>query len=130
MRHSCESGGCFYNKHVVKFDRWKGFFPRGINFTDIDQFLEYDFNFLCIDWKHPCKREPDKGQDIAYSRLARLDAFTVVIVSGDPETMTCEASMSYKSDGTRWGWVEHDISGLDQKILNWRKRIDDLRITD
>ena len=130
MRHCCEEHGCYYEKNVVKFDRWKdGFFPRKINFTDIDQFVEYSRHFLFIDWKHPQKKEPDKGQDMAYSRLSEVDKFYVAIVSGDPQAMTCEEIKRYVN-GKPTDWEPCSIEQLDERIKRWVSMVDGLMNED
>ena len=94
MRWNCPTDGCYLDRAVVKFDVFSNLFPRGINFTDIDGFVEYEFRFCLMEWKDPRVKDLQTGQELAFRRFAN-NGNVVFVVFGCVDTMTVERVWIY-----------------------------------
>jgi len=129
MKHNCEMQGCYLQRHVLKFDVFKGIFPRGINFMDIDASVEYRYQYLEMEWKTKRELFDSNGERLAIERKTsakRRSAalrLTYILVVGDAETMTCsEYKVLY--NGKTTGWIPGDIDALKSQIARWRDFVD------
>lgn len=122
MRHECDKHGCFLKRHVLKFGVFDGIFPRGINFSDIDASLEYNYQILEMEWKKS-KECITKGQKLYIKRKTAALRCTFIVVIGDAENMQCSEYQVWYS-GKPGKWVEGDINALKERIAAWRKYVD------
>lgn len=122
MRHSCNRNGCFLEKHVLKFGVFDGIFPRGINFSDVDASLEYNYQFLEMEWKQS-KECITKGQTMYIKRKTAALRCTFIIVIGDAEKMTCTDFMIWYA-GKPGNWIEGNIEDLKNRIAAWRDYVE------
>lgn len=124
MNHKCEYNGCFLERHVLKFGVFDGIFPRGINFCDIDATVEYNYQFLEMEWKADrALFDKCKGQMMYIKRKTRALRLTFMLVVGNAETM---AVSEYKViyNGAVSGWIPSDMDGLKRRIAQWRDYVD------
>lgn len=83
LRWRCSVQGCYVEKRVADFAAFNRCFPGGINFTDIDMFLEYRGRFLVGERKE-IGASLTVGQQRALERLSSVDGFTAFAVWASP----------------------------------------------
>lgn len=86
MRWDCKRDGCFNAKRRPKTEVFSECFGRGINFGDVDGIVERLGHFLLMEWKGE-GGTLGVGQKRLHDALLALPSFTVVVVSGNAETM-------------------------------------------
>jgi hypothetical protein len=122
MRWNCEKRGCYNIKHRPKIEVFHDIWPGKISMSDVDAIVEVSGNFLLLEWKSVAKELPT-GQRIMYERMTQGARFTVLVVTGDAETM-CVSSVSLFYNATRypkpprqhWGT---DMDGLRKIMSRW-----------
>lgn len=124
IRQKCnEKNGCFMENNHPKVEDFEGDFgtnpPRDIQFTDIDSVVEVDGYFLFLEFKD--RDDLEKGQDICYRALTRLEAgdkCAVLHVYG--RAAHREAIMYRECLNGKWGgWVDCSWQSLRDKIQNF-----------
>ena len=88
MWWACRGGrNCYIEHGALRLSVFRGCFPRGCNFGDIDGIVEIDDHFLLLEWKRP-------GQDLPIAQRKTIERFTekyyksaAIIAWGDPMTM-------------------------------------------
>lgn len=104
MNYDCKEKGCFNEAHRLKFGAFKDCLPRGIQFTDIDGFVEVDNRFLFIEWKNGDPRELANGQRWAYQQLTKaLPESRLLHICGDARTME-STHLRVINDGKIGAW--------------------------
>ena len=61
------------------------------------------------------------GQRIMFERLTRHSEFTILVILGDPRTMTVERYDVFQG-GRRKGWRDCDLSELKRHVRAWADR--------
>ena len=85
MRWDCKQRGeCYLDKHMPNWGFLKGAFPRGIEPTDLDGWVEINRHFLTLEWKG-CDANLTGGQDMAFTRRAESKSDAVFVLWGDAE---------------------------------------------
>lgn len=90
MRWKCERDGCYNIKHRPKIEVFHDIWPGKISMSDVDGIVEIKGNFLLLEWKSVEKDLPI-GQRIMYERMTVGQRFTVLVVTGDAETMVARS---------------------------------------
>lgn len=122
MRWRCEDRGCYNIKHRPKIEVFAECLPGKIAFTDVDASTEVNGRFLFLEWKGEGVRDIPTGQRIYLERLTRLSpAIQAVIVSGDPESMTCRA-IKVACHGRISDWQICTLDALKGRIRSWATR--------
>jgi hypothetical protein len=120
LRWDCARRGCFNLKRRPKIELFADCFPGRINFGDVDGIVEVCRNALLLEWKSE-QRELPRGQRLLYERLTQSGACSVVIVVGDAETMTVEASAIFH-EGERYppsGYEPADLESIKRDLAAW-----------
>jgi hypothetical protein len=116
LRWDCEKQGCFNLKKRPKIQVFAECFPRNIQMGDVDGAVEFENREIVLEWKS--YRDVSKGQHIMFTRLTDDKRKTVIVVSGDAETMCVDAYGVYY--GGRWyGWFDTDLSGVKEFFSRW-----------
>ena len=77
-------------------------------------------NALLLEWKSELRELPT-GQRLLYERLTSTGACSVVIVVGDAETMTVDASAIFH-EGERFpprGYEPADLESIKRELAAW-----------
>jgi len=150
MHHTCDRNGCFLDIHVLKFGVFDGIFPRGINFSDIDGTVEYNYQFLEMEWKnsrnlfyegdekkgagqrmaierktagYTPEGSPEMPKAVYASRKAAALRISFILVVGFAADMTVhEYKILYNNKRTPW--IKGDIQDLRKEIIAWRDYVD------
>ena len=119
LRHSCEKQGCYFDKHMPKFQAFDGCFPRGIKFTDIDGAIEINGKFLILEFKS--HRNIPLGQLRMFESLP--EGIEVFVVEGDARTMAVKGLLRIYG-GMQTDWEELSLPALKTRIREWADRAD------
>jgi hypothetical protein len=122
MRWSCPTDGCYHDRKVVKFECFDGIFPRDINFTDLDGFVEYQFRFCIQEWKDPEVEEIPRGQEIAFLRFAN-HGNAVFVVFGDCRDMMVDRFTVFLN-GKKYDKSPATLGDLCDEIRRWKLAAD------
>lgn len=130
MRWNCrEKGKCFRNL-CPKLGVFDGCFPGKIGMSDVDGMVEIAGRFLFLEWKSD-GGHLTTGQRIAFERLTSLSTdpmkVTVIVVSGNPETMAVQRMQLFHS-GKSQGVFDCDLDGLQQRMADWAARASQSKI--
>ena len=121
MRWDCrpERDGCYRRLGQPDLTLLDECFPGRIAMTDVDGLVEIDGRFLFIEWKR--RGDVPAGQRIMFERLTKHPEFTVLVILGDPASMTVERYDVFRN-GRRRGWRDCDMHGLKRHIRAWAER--------
>ena len=121
MRWDCspDKDGCYRKLGQPDLTALDGCFPGRIAMTDVDGLVEINGRFLFIEWKR--RGEVPAGQRIMFERLTKHPEFTVLVILGDPGSMTVERYDVFRN-GRRRGWRDCDMRGLRRRIRAWAER--------
>lgn len=123
-RTQCGAGHCWRERHVLDFHHFSGIFPRGINFGDVDGLVEYNGQFLMMEWKTSMDlwdAIDGTGQDLMHERLVEAGPFTVLQIVGNPGTGVSEYCRIWSHlSGARGKWFKCNLAMLKQVISRWR----------
>ena len=121
MRWDCrpERDGCYRRLGQPDLTLLDECFPGRIAMTDVDGLVEIDGRFLFIEWKR--RGDVPAGQRIMFERLTKHPEFTVLVILGDPASMTVERYDVFRN-GRRRGWRDCDMRGLKRHIRTWAER--------
>ena len=121
MRWDCrpDRDGCYRRRGQPDLTLLDECFPGRIAMTDVDGLVEIDGRFLFIEWKR--RGDVPAGQRIMFERLTKHPEFTVLVILGDPASMTVERYDVFRN-GRRRGWRDCDMSGLKRHIRAWAAR--------
>ena len=121
MRWDCspDRDGCYRRLGQPDLTVLDECFPGRIGMTDVDGLVEINGRFLFIEWKR--RGDVPAGQRIMFERLTRHPEFTILVVLGDPGTMTVERYDVFK-DGRRRGWRDCDLCTLKRRVSAWADR--------
>jgi hypothetical protein len=102
LRWDCNRGGaganCFNRLKRPKWEVFKDCFSRGSTFGDIDAVIDNNGKrFLFVDWKDSAKDSIDSGQHFLFRSLSKLPGVTVLVVSGNAETMEVAAMRLFEN---------------------------------
>jgi hypothetical protein len=136
--HQCNRDGCYRDQHVLDFNRpgsdgrsMNDLMPRNIGFADIDATVEYNHQFLEMEWKtsrdafnkakghnYYCTRKTSGHRRAA---ALRLTYFQVV---GDIRSMSVSEFRIIYPGGKDGGWTEGTWEDLAGKIEAWHAYVD------
>ena len=121
MRWDCrpERDGCYRRLGQPDLTLLDECFPGRIAMTDVDGLVEIGGRFLFIEWKR--RGDVPAGQRIMFERLTKHPEFTVLVILGDPASMTVERYDVFRN-GRRRGWRDCDMRGLKRHIRAWAER--------
>ena len=121
MRWDCrpERDGCYRRLGQPDLTLLDECFPGRIAMTDVDGLVEIGGRFLFIEWKR--RGDVPAGQRIMFERLTKHPEFTVLVILGDPGSMTVERYDVFRN-GRRRGWRDCDMRGLKRHIRAWAER--------
>lgn len=122
MRYNCDRSGCFNVKKRPKIEAFADCFPGKINFTDVDGIVEINGHVLMLEWK-PAPVDLPTGQRIMFEHLTADGSHAVIVVAGDPETMTvshCATVFSGAASPWRPASLE-DVKGRMEKWSSWAR---------
>ena len=121
MRWDCspDKDGCYRQLGQPDLTVLDECFPGRIAMTDVDGLVEIDGRFLFIEWKR--RGDVPAGQRIMFERLTKHPEFTVLVILGDPASMTVERYDVFRN-GRRRGWRDCDMRGLKRHIRAWAER--------
>lgn len=124
MRWNCKEKGKCFRALCPKLGAFDECFPGKIGMSDVDGMVEIAGRFLFLEWKSD-GGHLTTGQRIAFERLTSLSPdpmkVTVIVVCGDPESMTVQSVQVFHSGKSR-GTVDCDINGLQQRMADWAAR--------
>lgn len=120
MRWDCaKQGRCYNHVHRPKIEQFAEALPRRIGMSDIDAMTEVGGSFLFLEFKGRGVQEVPTGQRIAFERLTLISPkITVVVVSGDPQTMEIQAVKVIHA-GRQGDWQGCTLEGLKTRIKSW-----------
>jgi len=96
-------------------------FSGRIGMSDVDGIVEVKGWFLLLEWKAP-GGSITTGQRIMFERLTALSPrVTVILVAGDPETMTVERVTVF-CRGKVGPTETCDLTALKARIFEWQAR--------
>ena len=121
MRWDCspDKDGCYRRLGQPDLTVLDECFPGRIAMTDVDGLVEINGRFLFIEWKR--RGDVPAGQKIMFERLTKHPEFTVLVILGDPASMTVERYDVFRN-GRRRGWRDCDMRGLKHHIRAWADR--------
>ena len=121
MRWDCrpDKDGCYRRLGQPDLTVLDECFPGRIAMTDVDGLVEINGQFLFIEWKRG--GDVPVGQRIMFERLTRHPEFTILVILGDPRTMTVERYEVFQG-GRRKGWRDCDLSELKRHVRAWAGR--------
>lgn len=88
LRHDCRQRGCFVRLQMPDWRFLKGAFPRGIEPSDLDGFVEVHGRFLTLEWKGLGADLTD-GQRFAFRRRTLNQTDCVFVLYGNAERTAC-----------------------------------------
>lgn len=89
IRHDC-TNGCYVQLHLPDWAFLTPAFPRGIQPTDLDGFVELNGHFLTLEWKGEGAELTD-GQRFAFRRRTLNQTDAVLVLYGDSQRTQCTA---------------------------------------
>jgi hypothetical protein len=119
LRWICNRDGCFNTKKRPKIEVFSECFGNGINFGDVDGIVERKGHFLLLEWKG--SGAISVGQRRLHDALLRVHGFAVVVVFGDPETMTVAKYVLRWRDKSRSG---AGLDSLKDAVARWYRYAD------
>ena len=123
MRWKCADKGC-YRKLMPRLGVFDECFPGRIGMSDVDGIVEIAGRFLLLEWKAEGGRVTT-GQRIMFERLTSGNSnpmkFTVILVSGNPETMNVE-SLQVFTNGKAGPVEPCSLDELKARIQSWSDR--------
>ena len=121
MRWDCspDRDGCYRRLGQPDLTVLDECFPGRIAMTDVDGLVEINGRFLFIEWKRG--GDVPAGQRIMFERLTKHPEFTILVILGDPGTMTVERYDVFQG-GQRRGWRDCDLPELKRRVRTWARR--------
>jgi hypothetical protein len=121
LEWNCIISGCFnYHRHF-DIEHLAQCFPRGINFTDLDGFVELGGNFLVVEFKMN-GADATGGQQRAFQALTALsERIKVLVVRCDYRTSEIFGLKVIKG-GHVGEWKECDFDRFIQFLTHWAAR--------
>jgi hypothetical protein len=101
-------------------------FPDGINFTDLDGFVELNGRFLIQEWKWPGTPITD-GQHKAFLSFSRLPGCAVYLINGDVGKMQ-PTSIRFYWQGKCGDERQINLDDLRRAIKKWAVLADGKRM--
>lgn len=126
LRWNCKDKGICFRRLCPKLGEFDDCFPGLIGMSDIDGVVEQGGRFLFLEWKSN-GAQLTTGQRIMFENLTSLSPdpmkVVVMVVSGDPETMSVEAVQVFHS-GKQQAIEKTDMEGLRHRISVWSQKAD------
>lgn len=130
MRWNCREKGKCFRSLCPKLGAFDDCFPGRIGMSDVDGIVEIAGRFLLLEWKSEGGRLTT-GQRIMFERLTGGNSnpmkFTVILISGDPETMTIE-SLQVFTNGKAGPVEPCSLDELKSRVRAWSDRASQAKI--
>lgn len=124
LRWNCREKNKCFRSLCPKLGEFDDCFPGRIGMSDVDGFVEIGGRFLFLEWKS-AGGAVTEGQRIAFQNLTSLNAdprrVTVIVVSGDPETMSIESVRVFQA-GKAGEPEPCDLDGLKARMALWAEK--------
>lgn len=124
LKWDCHGQGCWKHHASPKIEIFCNCFPRKINFTDIDGFVEIAGHFCILEWKTNSGKM-GMGQKLCFKRFTERPpgyegywGNIVFVVHGNPITMEVKGFLTYW-EGNQYQYPQSNLEELKSRIAAW-----------